>query len=81
MTIARIVGETRGIGRDFAIQYLDAGWTVHCTVRDRSQAGALAERGATVHVLDVREPMNRALKVRRERRAGQAETNFFNSVA
>jgi NAD(P)-dependent dehydrogenase (short-subunit alcohol dehydrogenase family) len=52
MPTALITGASRGIGREFARQYEDAGWRVVATCRDPSKSGLEGE----VHPLDVTAP-------------------------
>jgi len=53
MKTALIVGASRGIGREFARQYKQAGWRVLATARDEAALGALEELGAETFSLDV----------------------------
>lgn len=46
MPTAAIIGASRGIGREFVTQYLEAGWTVHATARRDDDVAALASAGA-----------------------------------
>ena len=51
-----ITGANRGIGFEFARQYLMAGWIVHAGARDPGKADvlmALADKNLTIHKLDV----------------------------
>lgn len=48
-----IAGASRGIGREFVRQFLDAGWRVHATARGEADLTALAEAGAIAHTLDI----------------------------
>ncbi len=48
-----IIGTSRGIGRELARQYREAGATVHATVRQEADADALRTIGCTVHHVDV----------------------------
>jgi NAD(P)-dependent dehydrogenase (short-subunit alcohol dehydrogenase family) len=52
MPTVLITGANRGIGLEFAQQYMDAGWRVVGTVRDRSQADRLAETRADILSFD-----------------------------
>ncbi len=52
MPTALITGASRGIGREFARQYEDAGWRVVATCRDPSKSGLEGE----VYPLDVTDP-------------------------
>ena len=53
MKTALIVGASRGIGREFARQYKQAGWRVLATARDDAALKALEELGAETFSLDV----------------------------
>lgn len=57
MPTALITGAGRGLGLEFAKQYVADGWHVIATVRDPKKAGALQALGdaVTVHRLDVRD--------------------------
>ena len=50
-----ITGAGRGIGLEFARQYAADGWDVIATVRDAAAGEALAELGARVETLDMRD--------------------------
>ncbi len=52
-----VTGAGRGLGLEFAKQYVADGWQVIATVRDPKKAGALQALGSsvTVHRLDVRD--------------------------
>ena len=50
-----ITGAGRGIGLEFARQYVADGWDVIATVRDPAQAEALAALGVRVERLDMRD--------------------------
>jgi NAD(P)-dependent dehydrogenase (short-subunit alcohol dehydrogenase family) len=50
-----ITGAGRGIGLEFAGQYVAAGWDVIATLRDPAQGAALQALGARVELLDVRD--------------------------
>ncbi|MEQ5840741.1 short chain dehydrogenase [Paraburkholderia acidicola] len=56
MKTALIVGASRGIGREFARQYLHAGWRVLATARDDDALDALTALGAQPFPLDITEP-------------------------
>jgi NAD(P)-dependent dehydrogenase (short-subunit alcohol dehydrogenase family) len=53
---ALIVGASRGIGREFARQYLASGWRVIATARDEASLAELDTLGATPISLDITEP-------------------------
>lgn len=48
-----IAGASRGIGREFVRQFLDAGWQVHATARGEADLAALSQAGAIAHMLDI----------------------------
>ena len=48
-----IVGASRGIGFEFARQYLGDGWSVHASARQENDLQALRELGAMAHQADV----------------------------
>ena len=48
-----IAGASRGIGREFVRQFLDAGWQVHATARGAADLAALTQAGAIAHRLDI----------------------------
>jgi len=48
-----VVGASRGIGLEFARQYVEDGWTVHASARDDEGLGRLRGLGATAHRADV----------------------------
>ncbi len=48
-----IVGASRGIGFEFARQYLGEGWSVHASARQENDLQALRELGAAAHQADV----------------------------
>ncbi|WJF90095.1 SDR family oxidoreductase [Paraburkholderia bonniea] len=56
MKTALIVGASRGIGREFARQYLRAGWQVLATARDPAALEALDALGARTFALDLTVP-------------------------
>jgi NAD(P)-dependent dehydrogenase (short-subunit alcohol dehydrogenase family) len=56
MSTALIVGASRGLGHEFARQYLRAGWQVIATAREAEALAALAAEGAQALSLDVTEP-------------------------
>lgn len=53
MPHALILGASRGIGLEFARQYLAAGWTVHATYRGEPDRVKLRDLGANALKLDV----------------------------
>jgi NAD(P)-dependent dehydrogenase (short-subunit alcohol dehydrogenase family) len=53
MATALIIGASRGIGKELAIQYLADGWRVIATARKAADCDALTELGAEAHQLDV----------------------------
>ena len=53
MKTVLIVGASRGIGREFARQYKQAGWRVLATARDEAALEALEALGAETFSLDV----------------------------
>ena len=57
MPTVLVTGAGRGLGLEFAKQYVADGWHVHATVRDPKKAGALQALGSAVavHRLDVRD--------------------------
>lgn len=55
MAHALILGASRGIGLEFARQYVDAGWTVHGTYRDEADRIVLRDMGVHGLRLDVRQ--------------------------
>ncbi|ODT36399.1 MAG: short chain dehydrogenase [Lautropia sp. SCN 70-15] len=56
MPSALILGASRGIGLEFARQYLAAGWTVHATHRSEPDRLKLRDLGAHTLKLDVLDP-------------------------
>ncbi|AOJ70176.1 MULTISPECIES: SDR family oxidoreductase [Burkholderia] len=56
MKTVLIVGASRGIGREFARQYLHDGWRVIATARDEASLASLASAGARAIALDVARP-------------------------
>lgn len=50
-----VIGASRGIGRELARQYREAGASVHATVRGDADVASLEAIGCTVHRLDVTE--------------------------
>ena len=55
MPAALVLGASRGIGLEFARQYLDAGWTVYATHRSEDDRVRLRDLGAHTLRLDVLE--------------------------
>ena len=53
MPAALIIGASRGIGRELALQYLVDGWCVLATARTPEACRALSALGAEAHQLDV----------------------------
>lgn len=53
MPTALIIGASRGIGHELALQYLTAGWRVIATARKQEDCDALARIKAEPHQLDV----------------------------
>jgi len=55
MPTVLVTGAGRGLGLEFARQYMAEGWTVIATVRDPAKGAVLAELGRSVevHMLDV----------------------------
>lgn len=53
MPAALVIGASRGIGREFVLQYLTAGWRVIATARREDDLVNLAELGAEPIELDV----------------------------
>lgn len=53
MPVALILGASRGIGLEFARQYLEAGWTVYGTHRSEDDRVRLRDLGAQTLKLDV----------------------------
>jgi len=56
MPSALILGASRGIGLEFARQYLADGWTIHATHRSEPDRVRLRDLGAHTLKLDVRDP-------------------------
>ena len=56
MSVALIIGASRGIGREFVRQLLTEGWQVHATARDDAAIGELNAAGATALKIDVAKP-------------------------
>lgn len=50
---ALVIGASRGIGREFVRQYLDAGWQVDAAARRQADVDDLAALGAGAFALDV----------------------------
>lgn len=53
MSTALILGASRGIGLEFARQYLESGWTVYAAHRSEADRVKLREMGANTLKLDV----------------------------
>lgn len=53
MPTAPILGASRGIGLEFARQYLESGWTVYATHRSKADRVKLRDMGANTLKLDV----------------------------
>lgn len=53
MPTALIIGASRGIGHELALQYIKAGWRVIATARKDEDCAALVQAGAEAHKLDV----------------------------
>lgn len=53
MPSVAIIGASRGIGLEFARQYLNDGWVVHASARKEDDLRSLRELGATAHQADV----------------------------
>jgi NAD(P)-dependent dehydrogenase (short-subunit alcohol dehydrogenase family) len=53
MPSVAIVGASRGIGLEFARQFLGDGWAVHASVRKDEDLQSLRDLGATAHPADV----------------------------
>jgi NAD(P)-dependent dehydrogenase (short-subunit alcohol dehydrogenase family) len=56
MKTVLIVGASRGIGHEFALQYKKSGWRVLATARDGAALDALAELGAETFSVDITAP-------------------------
>jgi NAD(P)-dependent dehydrogenase (short-subunit alcohol dehydrogenase family) len=56
MPAALVIGASRGIGREYVRQLLDAGWQVHATARSEAALAELRAAGAAPLDLDVTRP-------------------------
>ncbi|NIE67613.1 SDR family oxidoreductase [Burkholderia sp. Ax-1719] len=56
MKTALIVGASRGLGLEFARQYVKAGWRVLATARSEASLGELRALGAQTYELDIANP-------------------------
>ncbi len=58
MKTVLIIGASRGLGREFARQYRQAGWKTLATARDDESLTALTQLGATPLTFDITDPQD-----------------------